>query len=76
MIIKKLFYKEKTYSFNKNGLDKLTKDIKSKKQDKIIDVGIYSIFIILFVSGMINYKWIINYIACDSTSRIVKLMIK
>jgi hypothetical protein len=68
--------KTKCYKFSNKGLNKAIADRKNEKINKYIDIGFYGIIGVLCLSGIINFNSIIHMIACSSTSKVVKILMK
>lgn len=66
----------KSYEFSYKGLEQLKHENQKEKINNISNIVFYSIITIFLIQGVIGVKFLINYVACSSTSKFVKWIIK
>lgn len=66
----------KCYKFSTKGLNNAIVDNKMDNINKWIDIGFWTIIIILYVNGLIQYSTLLNMIICSGTSRVFRWILK
>ncbi|NFV48056.1 hypothetical protein FDJ70_10375 [Clostridium botulinum] len=70
-----MFNKYKTYEFSKDGWEQAKRDSHNIKNNRIIDIVIYSTLIGLTINNIMKNDTLIRIMACDGTKRIIKSII-
>ncbi|KGM93392.1 hypothetical protein IRP63_15005 (plasmid) [Clostridium botulinum] len=65
----------KTYEFSKKGWEQAKQDSKKIKNNRVMDLIVYSTLLGLTVGNIVKNDTLLKIIACDGTKRVVKTLI-